>query len=101
MHRALPKALDCFNWTGFTGLPVGVLWLSHACFTLSACCYRCWENILVPNRMAVTRNRGNLLTRGGQQQRQKQQVCLLWPALPSQAALLCPLPPTCLVLPAN
>lgn len=73
MHRPLPKAPGCFNW----GPAYTIVLIPRRFYVIRLFVIAARETYTTP----IGRNTGNSLTRGGQQKRQKQQLCLLWPAL--------------------
>lgn len=89
MHRRLPKAPGCFNWTSLTkpaycGYPTPVL--RYPTVVIAA-----WETLSPPDRTAGTRNTGSSMTRGGQQQETEAagMSALAGSPQPSSSALTC------------
>lgn len=89
MHRRLPKAPGCFNWTSLTkpaycGYPTPVL--RYPTVVIAA-----WETLSPPDRTAETRNSGSSMTRGGQQQETEAAgvSALAGSPQPSSSALTC------------
>lgn len=82
MHRPLSKAPGCFNWEPAYTLVVTVV-IPRWFYVIRLFRYRGREAHNGPNRS----DRWELTDSGWSAEGQKQQVCMLWPALPSQEAL--------------